>query len=256
MRRKYLLITLLSCAVLLYGCSSARQSTLNDGHNSLNSLDWSGNYYGVLPCADCEGIDTRVQLRQDNSFVLTQKYLGRRKIIEKFSGSFSWAPNGSEVILKDKSMTMHFKVGENRLVLLDGQGREIKGALSDHYMLIKESSENSAITEKYWKLLQLNGETVKVVGVHEPYIILKQDSAYFKGSGGCNEMGGDYVLDAGNAIHFKHIRSTEKACKSLNTEEAFLKTLNCVDHFSLNGDSLSFQDGGKTVARFVAVYLQ
>lgn len=39
-----------------------------DMHTSQIALDWSGIYKGVLPCADCEGIETEVTLRDYNSY--------------------------------------------------------------------------------------------------------------------------------------------------------------------------------------------
>ncbi|MGL5264897.1 MAG: copper resistance protein NlpE N-terminal domain-containing protein, partial [Plesiomonas shigelloides] len=35
-------------------------------------------YQGVLPCTDCDGIDTRIRLNDDGSFVETDTYLQGR----------------------------------------------------------------------------------------------------------------------------------------------------------------------------------
>ena len=45
-------------------------------HNSRNSLDWDGIYSGILPCADCEGIKTDIQLHKDGTYRMARKYLG------------------------------------------------------------------------------------------------------------------------------------------------------------------------------------
>ena len=34
-------------------------------HNSQNSLDWEGVYKGILPCADCDGIETEIVINSD-----------------------------------------------------------------------------------------------------------------------------------------------------------------------------------------------
>ena len=34
------------------------EGVVNDEHNAKNSLDYIGMYKGILPCADCEGIET------------------------------------------------------------------------------------------------------------------------------------------------------------------------------------------------------
>jgi uncharacterized lipoprotein NlpE involved in copper resistance len=49
-----------------------------DMHNSRNSLDWAGSYEGVLPCADCPGIKTRLVLSPDGQFELSTQYMDRQ----------------------------------------------------------------------------------------------------------------------------------------------------------------------------------
>lgn len=253
MRPQYIFISLLLFPLLWLGCATTKQSTPNDGHTSQNSLDWTGIYSGVLPCADCEGISTMIELRQDNTYQLTQKYPGKDESVTTSTGAFSWTENGGEIVLKEKSAPFHFKVGENRLFLLDGYGERVSGPLKDNYILNKDMN---GITEKYWKLVQLKGEPVKVVGLHEPYIILKRNGAHFKGNGGCNDIGGDYDLGQGNVIRFRSISSTEMACEALLKEQQFLKVLKGVDNFLLNGDTLFLQNNRKTVAIFEVVYLR
>ena len=108
-------------------------------HNSQNSLDWEGVYKGLLPCADCEGIETEIVLNSDLTFVKKTKYLGKedmKGIDEK--GSFSWNKDGSTIILKSIDQdASHYKVGENTLIQLDTQGNIIKGDLAQMYILKK-----------------------------------------------------------------------------------------------------------------------
>lgn len=102
-------------------------------HNSQNSLDWQGTYEGTLPCADCEGIKTTLQLNEDNTYTLTQEYIGRNTFNE--TGTFAWDSSGSWITLS--SNNMKFKVGENVLFALDMEGKVITGELADHYQLKK-----------------------------------------------------------------------------------------------------------------------
>ena len=50
-----------------------------DMHNSRNSLDWVGIYEGVLPCADCPGIKTRLTLNYDGSYRLVTRAQGSQQ---------------------------------------------------------------------------------------------------------------------------------------------------------------------------------
>lgn len=112
-------------------------TALDTAHNSKNSLDWSGTYEGVLPCADCEGIKNTLTISDDNNFHLTQEYINKNFSV-KDSGTFTWDANGANITLNSKDNEFNYKVGENRLIQLDLEGKEIDGALKDHYILIKK----------------------------------------------------------------------------------------------------------------------
>lgn len=108
-------------------------------HNSMNSLDWNGTYKGILPCADCEGIETILTLNPDQTYILVTNYLGRNDALEEEKkGSFSWNEAGSIITLTNiTSGPNQYKVGENRIWHLDINGEIITGDLADHYVLIK-----------------------------------------------------------------------------------------------------------------------
>ncbi len=109
-------------------------------HNSRISLDWSGTYSGVLPCADCEGIEMTIELKQNGTYQLTQRYLGKSEdeLIE--NGIFIWSPDGSRIRLINSQRPADFQqyqVGENKLFHLNINGRRIKGELAEMYVLSK-----------------------------------------------------------------------------------------------------------------------
>lgn len=108
-----------------------------DMHNSQISLDWQGTYKGVVPCVDCEGIETEITLNKDLTFVMHTKYLGKadQKVFEQ-KGTFSWDESGSIIVLEDlKVKPNEYKVGENTLMQLDLDGNRITGELADKYVL-------------------------------------------------------------------------------------------------------------------------
>jgi uncharacterized lipoprotein NlpE involved in copper resistance len=110
-----------------------------DAHNSQNSLDWSGTYKGIIPCADCEGIVTEIDLNKDMTFISRTKYQGKgnQKVFEE-KGSFVWDKTGSFIFLKGVNETpKQYKVGENKLIQLDMKGKVITGSLADKYILKK-----------------------------------------------------------------------------------------------------------------------
>lgn len=109
-----------------------------DIHNAQNSLDYKGTYKGVLPCADCEGIETELKI-DDEGYTRTTVYKGKddKKFEEK--GTYSWDANNKNIIILDgvKEAPNKYFVGENYLKQLDMDGNEITGDLADKYILKK-----------------------------------------------------------------------------------------------------------------------
>jgi len=106
-------------------------------HTSQNSLDWQGSYEGTTPCADCPGIKTTVELKDDGTFTYRAEYLEREQAFTD-SGTFMWHDNGSVVHLKGKDTDLKFKVGENQLIQLDIEGKQITSELAEYYVLKKK----------------------------------------------------------------------------------------------------------------------
>jgi heat shock protein HslJ len=116
------------------------EKLLIDAHNSQTALDWQGTYKGIMPCADCEGIETKLILTKDLTFVIQTKYLGKgeAKVFEE-KGNFIWDKTGGSIsLLGLKGRPSQYKVGENKLIQLDMQGNAITGQLAEKYVLIKE----------------------------------------------------------------------------------------------------------------------
>lgn len=110
-----------------------------DIHNSQNSLDWQGIYTGLIPCADCEGIETQITLNANMTFVVKSKYLskGNSEIVED-KGNFCWDKSGGSVSFEGlKGKPFEYKVEENRLIQLDMNGEIINGTLTKKYELKK-----------------------------------------------------------------------------------------------------------------------
>ncbi len=114
-------------AALLGGCmpraeTATPPAAVVDGHNSRNALDWAGTYEGVLPCADCPGIQTRLELHRDGRFELQTQYLERDVKPRSASGRFTWNPAGSRITLDAAGADQQFVVGEGRLLQMNRDG--------------------------------------------------------------------------------------------------------------------------------------
>jgi copper homeostasis protein (lipoprotein) len=136
MNKKTLLVSLLMIILIISGLGSC--ATIDNAHNSKNSLDWAGVYTGTIPAADGEGINVRLRLNSDQTYTLSYDYIDRPNSQFECTGSFKWDNKESTVILDVKDMPSYYKVVENALIQLDMKGKQIKGSLADNYVLKKE----------------------------------------------------------------------------------------------------------------------
>jgi len=112
--------------------------TQSEPDNSSTSLDWAGTYRGILPCADCEGIETVIIISENMTYVIKTKYLGKDDMVYEQKGSFLWNEEGNTIILNERNRTpRQYLVGENYLLQLDLKGNKITGELADKYYLYK-----------------------------------------------------------------------------------------------------------------------
>ncbi len=58
MKKKYLIVAIIS--FIFIGCNQGkkRDKATNDSHSSEISLDWNGTYRGLLSCENCDGVLT------------------------------------------------------------------------------------------------------------------------------------------------------------------------------------------------------
>lgn len=117
----------------------AETKQVPDMHTSQIALDWDGVYKGVLPCADCEGIEIEVTLNEDDTYVVKRLYLGKDDNYFEETGALEWSEDGGSIVLTEKvkgSPTL-FKVGENYLLHLNQKGEVIEGEMAERYVLRK-----------------------------------------------------------------------------------------------------------------------
>lgn len=112
------------------------------------------SYTGVLPCASCEGIETRITLREDQTYFMTQTYLGMTGPNQSTDlGKWVMSHFGNVVVMKGQSGdTRYFKVNSpNELRQLDLEARSIISALN--YSL----KRSAAVEPLNLKIFPLNG---------------------------------------------------------------------------------------------------
>jgi copper homeostasis protein (lipoprotein) len=93
----------------------------------------TGSFVGTLPCADCEGIEVRIDLFEDGAYYRRMTYLGKGDDAVAWDiGSWAPAADGSRVALfgDDREPEQWKVVDRSVLRKLDLEGREIESALN------------------------------------------------------------------------------------------------------------------------------
>ncbi len=225
----------------------------------MNSLDWVGTYRDTLPCADCEGILTEIVLNSDLSYKLGTSYLGKNGEVFRSEGNFNWSKDGSTIILYGFDATKEnnqFKVGENKLIKLDIDGKLITGNLAEKYVIHKQQN---VLTGRYWRLVELRGKKIEKAENQpkEVFLFFNVDGKSVQGNGGCNSINGGVELTEMNRIKFSRMASTLMACPNMEEEREFLQVLESADNYNLVGDILELNKARMApLARFENVFLK
>ncbi|RZJ28311.1 MAG: META domain-containing protein, partial [Flavobacterium sp.] len=213
----------------------APAEVVNKTPTATNSLNYLGTYKGTLPCADCSGVETSLELTEDFNYTLTTKYKGKSDKPVETKGTFRWSNDETSIVLENiKNAPNRFLVADNSLTQLDMSGKKIEGKLASNYILKKipeaeaakiEAKNNDAISDQqnteivgvHWNLTEINGRAIKTDDPKGYFMELKPDNN-FKAYAGCNNMAGHYEY-RGERIHFMRIVGTMKACPNPTAEE-------------------------------------
>ncbi|MCL7764179.1 copper resistance protein NlpE N-terminal domain-containing protein [Polaribacter sp. Z014] len=98
-------------------------------------VDVTGVYVGEFPCADCIGIDNKMTLNTDSTFVLEKVYKGKGDE-HTYKQEGTYVVKEGKLILELKKSPFKYAIGNNYIELLDIDGHKIESELN--YKLIKQ----------------------------------------------------------------------------------------------------------------------
>lgn len=280
---------LLSCQNKKETNQEKKSLSLNDFPKVNNNQNYVGVYQGILPCADCEGMETKITVNENNTYTKSVRYLGKGNKIFEQKGTISWNTLGNVLeLLEIQNSPNKYLVTTGKLTQLDLEGKIIEGSLEKEYELTKLPAhaveiENNQVTgptvnlnnkleatakiehvnpavgkhtlaETKWKLIKLNGKTVKQKGSKTNFIKINSSDGKFSAYAGCNNIMGSYAMPKVNSISFSEIGATRMACPDMSIENEFMRMLKETTHYVLDKDNLTFFGTSKTpIATFVVV---
>ncbi|MET0243439.1 MAG: copper resistance protein NlpE [Flavitalea sp.] len=143
-------LLIISTAIVLFtACTESGEKENNATEQSADTtpksspVDYqhviSAAYMGVTPCADCDGIETRVTLFADTSFQLVMNYLGKNP---KDTAGLNVSEQGKFKMINDtlqfEGIKSKFIKNDTALIQLDSDGKIITGPLADKFILKKQ----------------------------------------------------------------------------------------------------------------------
>lgn len=139
---KKVLVTLAAIGMLcaLPGCNNrSDETTVKTGpETSLQPMQQS--WRGVLPCADCEGIETSLFLAKDGTWVMSQRYQGVEREPSSFASYGTWARTAEKLVLTDsKGEKFYYRAKGDKLEMLDREGNPIESSLNYTLEPVKSS---------------------------------------------------------------------------------------------------------------------
>jgi len=230
----------------LTGCFSGKKSESEsmvsppDMHTSQISLDWIGDYIGVIPCADCQGIYYHLSISEDGLYHIKRMYLGESYKILVDQGQFSWTASGNAIRLDEGQV---FIVHENALLYADQDGNRIGGEFANHYRLPKvdvgplSGDPPRSLTESKWVVEILLKQGEEKWETNLPSLEFESQGK-LSGRAQCNSYFSNYSVPATQRIEVGTISSTKMACPKLDDERDYMDALNDMRYFFIWNDKL------------------
>lgn len=115
---------LTACTVPVAGPreTGTRPGPAAGSNNARNALNWVGSYEGMLPCAGCPAVHTRLTLEATGGYELRMQPQGRSAGPDVTRGAYTWLPDGATIELDDAGHRRHFQVVRDRVIALPNDG--------------------------------------------------------------------------------------------------------------------------------------
>ena len=85
----------------LIGCNNRTEVEVLQPTRAAELKPMQQSWRGILPCADCEGIETSLFLEKDGTWVMNERYQGVRDEPSSFASYGTWARTADKLVLTD-----------------------------------------------------------------------------------------------------------------------------------------------------------
>jgi copper homeostasis protein (lipoprotein) len=110
----------------LFGCNNRSETQVLQPTQTEELKPMQQSWRGVLPCADCEGIETSLFLQKDGTWVMNQRYQGAKEP-SSFATYGTWARTAEKLVLTDTTgEKTYFRAKGEGMEMLDREGNPIE----------------------------------------------------------------------------------------------------------------------------------
>ena len=110
----------------LPGCNNRADDTVQKVSQEQTLQPMQQSWRGVLPCADCEGIETTLFLNQDGTWIMNERYLNAPKGTVAFGSRGRWARTAEKLVLTDdKGHKRYFRAKGDKLEAQSPDGKPL-----------------------------------------------------------------------------------------------------------------------------------
>ncbi|CGP61962.1 copper homeostasis protein CutF [Salmonella enterica subsp. enterica serovar Typhi] len=115
----------------LIGCNNRAEVDALQPAQAAELKPMQQSWRGVLPCADCEGIETSLFLEKDGTWVMNERYQGVREEPSSFASYGTWARTADKLVLTDSNgEKSYYRAKGNALEMLDREGNPVASQLN------------------------------------------------------------------------------------------------------------------------------
>lgn len=124
----------------LIGCNNRSEVEVIQPTQVAELTPMQQSWRGILPCADCEGIETSLFLEKDGTWVMNERYQGVREEPSSFASYGTWARTADKLVLTDsQGEKSWYRVKGDVLEMLDREGNPIESQFNYTLAPVKSS---------------------------------------------------------------------------------------------------------------------
>lgn len=124
----------------LIGCNNRSEVDVIQPTQVAELTPMQQSWRGILPCADCEGIETSLFLEKDGTWVMNERYQGVREEPSSFASYGTWARTADKLVLTDsQGEKSWYRAKGDVLEMLDREGNPIESQFNYTLAPVKSS---------------------------------------------------------------------------------------------------------------------